>query len=88
MATLAYSYFSDRIYSLGVETKGNLVDRGVGTLDVILSSKLNRKLGIDLIARNLSDPTYRRVQENASGHIPVLSYKKGQFYTVSLKYSF
>ncbi len=88
MATVAYSYFSDRIYSLGVETKGNLVDRGVGTLDLILRSKLNRKLGIDLIARNLLDPTYRRVQENASGHVPVLTYRKGQFYTISLKYSF
>lgn len=88
MATVAYSYFSDRIYSLGVETKGNLVDRGVGTLDLILRGKLNRNLGIDFIARNLLDPTYRRVQENASKHIPVLTYTKGQFYTISLKYSF
>lgn len=88
MATVAYSYFSDRIYSLGVETKGNLVDHGVGTLDLILRSKLSRKLSVDLIARNLLDPTYQRVQENASGHIPVLTYKKGKFYTISLKYSF
>src|SRR5690606_15821393 len=26
-ATLAYSYYSDRLYALGVETKGNLVDK-------------------------------------------------------------
>lgn len=88
MATVAYSYFSDRIYSLGVETKGNLVDEGVGTLDLILRSKINRRLGIDFIARNLLDPTYRRVQENASGHLPVLTYKKGLFYSVGLKYQF
>lgn len=86
MATVTYAYFSDKIYSLGVETKGNLVDRGVGTLDFILRSKVSRKVGIDLIVRNLLDPTYQRVQENAGGHVPVLTYKKGLFYAIGLKY--
>ncbi len=86
MATVAYSYFSDKIYSLGIEQKGNLVDRGVGTLDVIVRTKFNRRVGLDLVARNLLDPEYRRVQENASGHVPVLTYRKGQFFSLGLSY--
>lgn len=86
MATVAYSYFSDKIFALGNEQKGNLVDRGVGTLDFVLRSKVNRRFGIDLLIRNILDPEYRRIQENASGHVPVLTYKKGQFFTLSLNY--
>lgn len=86
MATVAYSYFSDKVYALGNQQKGNLVDQGVGTLDFIIRSKINRKFGIDLLVRNILDPEYRRVQENASGHVPVLTYKKGQFFTLGLSY--
>lgn len=88
MATVAYSYASDKIYSLGVERRGNTVDRGVGMLDLILKSKLNRRIGVDLMLKNLLDPTYLRVQENASGHVPVLSYKRGSFFTLGVNYQF
>ncbi|GGG94699.1 collagen-binding protein [Parapedobacter pyrenivorans] len=86
MATVAYSYFSDKIYSLGIEQKGNLVDRGVGTLDFIIRSKINRRIGVDLLLRNILDPEYRRTQENANGHVPVLTYKKGQFFSLGVNY--
>lgn len=88
MATVAYSYASDKIYSLGEEQKGNTIDRGIGMLDVILKTKLNRRLGVDLMVKNLLDPTYRRVQENATGHVPVLSYKKGQYFSLGVNYQF
>lgn len=88
MATVAYSYFSDKIYSLGVEGKGNFVDRGVGILDLIVRSKINRKVGIDFMAKNILDPTYRRIQENAGGHVPVLTYKRGRFFTLGVNYQF
>lgn len=88
MATVAYSYFSDKIYALGNEQKGNLVDRGVGTLDFIVRSKINRSVGVDLLVRNILDPEYRRVQENASGHVPVFTYRKGRFFTLGLNYQF
>ena len=88
MATVAYSRFSDKIYALGNEQKGNLVDRGVGTLDLIVRSKISRHIGVDLLVRNILDPEYRRVQENASGHVPVFTYKKGRFFTLGLNYEF
>jgi len=86
MATVAYSYFSDRLYALGVETKGSLVDKGVGTLDFILKTKINKHLDIDFTARNILDPAYERVQENASGDITVLSYKRGAFFKLGITY--
>ncbi len=86
MATVAYSYFSDKVYALGVEQKGNLVDRGLGTLDFIVRSKINQRIGVDLLIKNILDPEYHRVQENASGPVPVLTYKKGQYFSLGLSY--
>lgn len=88
MSTLAYSYVSDKIYSLGEEQKGNTVDLGVGMLDLVVKSMLTSRLGVDISAKNLLDPVYRRVQENASGHLPVLSYKRGRFFSMGMSYRF
>lgn len=86
MATVAYLYFSDRLYALGVETKGNLVDKGVGSLDFILKTKINKNLGIDISAKNILNPVYERVQENATGDITVMSYKRGAFFKLGINY--
>jgi hypothetical protein len=88
MATLSYSYFSDRIYALGTETKGNLVDKAVGTLDFIAKSKLNKHLGLNLTIRNILDPTVERTQENIDRDITVLSYKKGVNFSLGISYQF
>lgn len=88
MTTLAYSYFSDRIYALGTETKGNLVDKAVGSLDLIIRSKINKDLGLNFAAKNLLDPKVERTQENAARDVTVLSYKKGMFISLGLTYQF
>jgi hypothetical protein len=88
MATVSYSYFSDRIYALGTETKGNLVDKAVGTLDFIAKSKLNKHLGLNLTIRNILDPTVERTQENIDRDITVLSYKKGVNFSLGISYQF
>ena len=88
MTTVAYSYFSDRLYALGVETKGNLVDKAVGTLDLIVRSKINKSFGLNFSAKNLLDPKVERTQENAARDVTVLSYKKGLFFSLGLTYQF
>ncbi len=88
IATLVYSHYSDRLYALGVETKGNLVDKGMGALDFILKTKLNKNLGINFTSRNLLNPDFKRVQENAGGNVPVLTYKKGTFLGLGVEYKF
>src|SRR5690554_5176963 len=87
-ATLAYAHYSDRLYALGVEQKGNLVDKGMGTLDFVLKSKIHKNIGIDFAARNILNPTFRRVQQNASGDLDAINYKRGVFVSLGAKYTF
>ncbi|MEZ4839605.1 TonB-dependent receptor domain-containing protein [Flavobacterium sp.] len=88
MATVAYSYYSDRLYALGIEQKGNLVDKGMGTLDFIFKSKLSQKLGVDFTVRNILNPEFVRVQENSSGYVDAMTYKKGIVFGLGINYSF
>ncbi|WNM19899.1 TonB-dependent receptor [Flavobacterium capsici] len=87
-STLSYTYFSDRVYALGTNDRGNLVDKAFGSLDLILKSKLNKNFGLGLVAKNLLDPTINRVQENKNGDVNVLSYKKGINLSLTLSYQF
>jgi TonB-dependent receptor len=86
--TIAYSYFSDRVNAIGTSGKGDLVDKAFGSLDFITKSKLTEKLGIGLVAKNLLNPAIKRVQENNTGDVNVLSYKKGATVSLSLNYQF
>ncbi|WP_027127512.1 TonB-dependent receptor [Gelidibacter mesophilus] len=86
MATLAYSYTSESLYALGVETKGNLVDKGIGSLDFILKTDINKNFAIDLTVFNMLNPAIERFQENATENITVLSYKRGAFFKLGLRY--
>lgn len=88
MATIAYNYFSDRLYSIGINERGDLVDKAVGTLDFILKSKLGERLGIGVSAKNILNPTIERVQENKGGDVLAQSYKKGVNFGISLNYQF
>ena len=88
MATLAYTHNSDKLYALGTEQKGNLVDKAIGSLDLIFKTKLNKNLGIDFGARNLLNPRFERVQENADGDFKALSYKRGVSVGLGMTYQF
>ncbi len=85
-ATATYNYFSDRISALGTEGKGNLVDKGSGTLDLILKSKLSKKLGLDFSVKNLLNPTLERYQDKQD--VIVSSYKLGLNVKLSVSYTF
>lgn len=87
-ATVAYNHFSDRIYALGTDQKGNIVEKGFGTLDFILRTKLTKNIGINLNAKNLLDPDVERVQENATGDVTILHYKKGMNFSLNINYEF
>ncbi|QYJ69313.1 TonB-dependent receptor [Flavobacterium litorale] len=95
MATVAYNYFSDRLYAIGTNNRGDLVDKGVGMLDFIFKSSITKNLSLGLSLRNLLDPTVERVQEVdtsvgtiGSDEVEVISYKKGIFGKLSVTYSF
>lgn len=86
--TITYAYFSDRVYSIGTNGRGNQVDKAYGSLDFVAKSKLSQNLGISFIVRNLLDPSIDRVQENPTSDIIVLTYKKGISMGLSLNYQF
>jgi hypothetical protein len=89
MATLAYTHFSDRVYSIGTNGRGNQVDKAFGALDLIIKSKIYKNIGIGFVFRNLLDPTIDRVQENSvGGDVNVLTYKKGLNLGFNLNYQF
>jgi len=88
LATVTYNYFSDKIYALGTESKGNLVDKGFGTLDFILKSALNKNLSVSLTAKNILNPKIERVQENPGQNISVGSFTKGSGISLGLNYTF
>lgn len=88
MMTLAYNYFSDRIYAIGTDNRGNIVEKGIGTLDFILRSKINENIGVNFNARNLLNPSFERIQENADQDISVQHYKRGINFSIGINYQF
>src|SRR5690606_3118263 len=51
LATIAYNYYSDRIFALGTEGKGNIIDKGMGSLDFIVRIDLIKNIGLGLTAK-------------------------------------
>ncbi len=87
-STLTYTHFSDRINAIGTNGNGDLVDKAVGTLDIINRLKINKNLGLSIIARNLLDPKIERTQENSNGDVKMLTYKKGMTFSFNINYQF
>jgi GH24 family phage-related lysozyme (muramidase) len=85
-ATAMYSYYSDRLFAIGNLGKGNLVDKGMGAVDLVFKTRLGQHVSIDLVGRNLLNPRFERVQENATGEAPVVNYKRGAFIGLGLTY--
>lgn len=88
IATLTYNHYSDKLYAIGNLGKGNLVDKAMGTLDFVFKTRLNKSLGIDFGARNLLNPEFKRVQENANSDVLVMNYKRGITFGLGINYQF
>lgn len=88
MTTLAFSTYSDRVYSLGTQGRGNVVEKSVNSLDFIIKSKLTKNLGLGFNVKNLLNPTIERVQENNNQDIVISSFKRGMNASLSLNYQF
>lgn len=87
-STIAFTQFSDRVYSIGTNGRGNQIDKAFGSLDFITKTKLNKNLGLGLVVKNILDPSIDRIQENANGDVNVLTYKKGLTMSLGINYQF
>ncbi len=88
-ATLVFSYFSDRIYSLGAGSLGNIVEKAVPTLNFVWKNEIGEHFEANLNARNLLDPKVSLIRENTGiGDIIIREYTLGVNVGLTLKYKF
>ena len=88
-ATLVFSYFSDRIFSLGAGSLGNIVERAIPTLDFVLRNDIGEHFEVNLSAKNLLDPNISLIRENTGiGDVTIREYKMGLNLGVTLAYKF
>lgn len=101
-ATLAYSYFSDRIYALGSGNLGNIVEKAVPTLNFVWKNAFGENFEADFSIKNILDPNISLVRENTGvedtnplvqgfvkdGDVTLREYKRGINIGLSLKYKF
>ena len=103
IANLIFSYFSDRIDALGSGQLGNIIEKGVPTLDFVWKNKINEHFEINASVKNILNPTIERVRENVSfdatlandlglnsnlSEFALSSYKRGVNASIQLKYKF
>ncbi|MBT8262115.1 MAG: carboxypeptidase-like regulatory domain-containing protein [Bacteroidia bacterium] len=90
VANLVFSYFSDRIDAIGAGQLGNIIERGVPTLDFIMKNKIGDHFEINAAAKNILDPSIERSRETGGelGDIALSKYKRGINLSIQMKYNF
>ena len=89
LSSFVLNYFSDRIYSLGVQQQGNIIEKGIPTLDYIAKLTFDKHFGINFKAANLLDPSFELTQEDISGNNNVINtYKRGSNFSLGFTYTF
>jgi TonB-dependent receptor len=88
IGNLVFSYFSDRIDALGSGQLGNIIEKGVPTLDFILKNNLNEKIELNASFKNLLNPNIERVREVEGGDITLSNFKRGLNIGFQFKYKF
>ena len=88
VGNLVFSYFSDRIDALGSGQLGNIIEKGVATLDFIWKNNITEKIELNGSFQNLLNPQIERVREVEGGDIALSSYKRGLNIGFQLKYKF
>ncbi|MCZ8197047.1 MAG: TonB-dependent receptor [Flavobacterium sp.] len=88
IVSLVGNYFHDRIYSLGnIQSGGNVVEKGIPTLNLISSATIGKNLNISLNVKNLLDSKIERYQKNNDGNFTTYSFKTGLDFSIGVKYS-
>lgn len=88
-ATLAFSYFSDRIFSLGAGSLGNIVEKAVPMLNFVLRNEIGEHFEVNFSAKNLLNPNISLVRENTGiGDVTIREYKMGVNLGLTLAYKF
>jgi outer membrane receptor protein involved in Fe transport len=92
LSTLVFSYFYDKVYSVGTNGSENLIEKSIPTLDFINKFDIKKyKLQLNLGVKNLVNPQYRITQDVTNNGITsesvVSSYRKGMFISFGLNWT-
>lgn len=89
-STLVFNYFSDRIYTIGTEGFQEIMEKGIPTLDFVLSAKMGNRFSLSMKAANLLNASHQLTRKgNADNREVVLSkYKKGVDLSLGISYEF
>lgn len=89
-STLVFNYFSDRIYTIGTEGFQDIMEKGIPTLDFVLSAKMGNRFLLSMKAANLLNASHQLTRKgNADNREVVLSkYKKGVDLSLGISYEF
>ena len=91
-----FSYFSDRIDAIGSGQLGNIVEKGVPTLNFVFKNDIGDNFEVNATAFNLLNPNIQYVRETDNGDIfvtspngkGIASYRRGINLSLQLKYKF
>lgn len=89
-STLVFNYFSDRIYTIGTEGFQDIMEKGIPTLDFVLSAKMGNRFSLSMKAANLLNASHQLTRKgNADNREVVLSkYKKRVDLSLGISYEF
>jgi hypothetical protein len=87
MTFLGYNYFSEKLYALGTDGRGNTINKPFGTLDFVTKVELG-DFSIGFNVKNILDPDVETYQDNKDEDIVIESYKRGVNMGFSLGYRF
>ena len=86
---LVGNYYADRIFALGSGQLGNIVEKGIPTLDFVWKNSISDNFDINITAKNLLNPTFELNREITDGQNIVLQdFKRGIDFGVSMTYKF
>ena len=88
VANLVFSYFSDRIDALGSGQLGNIIEKGVPTLDFVWKNNITEKIELNTSFKNLLNPNIERVREVEGGDIALSRFRRGLNIGFQFKYKF
>jgi TonB-dependent receptor len=88
MFTVAYNVFGKRLFVAGSQGAGDIYEMPVNTLDFVMNTKLNKKVGIDLTFGNILNPEIIYNQEYSTNDLRFSNIKRGFNLGLNLNYTF
>lgn len=77
VTTLSYNLYGRRLWSVGIQGMGDIYENTINTLNLTIKNNINKKLSIDVVVKNILNPTYKMTQKTFNGDVNLNEYKTG-----------